>query len=100
MPDLVSISKIKKANQNMVALLNKPRQQIITIIRSNDNKIVVNKIVRTVKLAQSTVSSHLKVLLQAKMVTTQVKGRNIYYSVNFKAVNKLTEACKKLVGEF
>jgi predicted transcriptional regulator len=63
MPELFSISKLEEANLKMIALLNKPRQQIISIIRSNDNKIAVNKIVSTAKLAQSTVSSHLKVLL-------------------------------------
>ena len=42
-------------------------------------------------LSQPTVSHHMKVLIQAGLVTTEKRGRWVYYRINTAALHRVTE---------
>lgn len=58
--------------------------------------VPVNKIYVDLDIEQSQASQQLKILRDAKLVLTSRLGKYIYYSINYSALKKLTEAAYKL----
>lgn len=58
--------------------------------------VTVNKIGTDLKIEQSVASQQLKILRDAKLVLTSRQGKYIYYSINYSALKKLTQAAYKL----
>ena len=62
------------------------RQLILSLIKGS--KIInATQIVKKVGLSQPTVSHHLKILQEASLVVGKKKGKEIYYSLNQKAIS-------------
>ncbi|MCD6066903.1 MAG: transcriptional regulator, ArsR family [Bacteroidetes bacterium] len=74
--DLKKIEKISKA-------LGDPyRLKIMEMIRKKKECMQCTAIVETVDLAQSTVSHHMKLLVDADLVVAEKDGRNAKYHIN------------------
>lgn len=61
------------------ALSEENRVRILCLLR--DGEICVCQIIEVLEIAPSTVSKHLSILQQAQLITSQKKGRWIYYSL-------------------
>jgi ArsR family transcriptional regulator len=88
--------EIKKACMTIRAMSNKIRQLIILEISSSGNRHTVSEILKRLNLTQSITSQHLAILRQAKVVTNQKEGKNVYYSVDHEVIEKIKLACRQM----
>ena len=64
-------------------MLRDPRRQEILILLFDHKNLTVNEVAEKMTLSRPTVSHHLKLLLQAGLVTVTQKGKERYYDVSF-----------------
>ena len=74
----------------IAALAHPARLKIISHL-SHQNSCCVKDLVPCVDLAQSTVSQHLKILLNAGLVTFQTRQQSSWYEINQVAFTQLSE---------
>jgi DNA-binding CsgD family transcriptional regulator len=72
------------------------RLQIIGIIHKADT-INVTPIIQQLKLEQSLISAHLKILRAAKIVNAEKKGNSVFYSINYQEVNRISKLTERLI---
>lgn len=71
----------------------------LKIVFSLFNKTLnASDLLKMLKIEQSTLSHHMKLLLSSKIVTSKRKGKFIYYSLNKNLMNYLSFILKE--GEF
>jgi DNA-binding transcriptional ArsR family regulator len=70
------------------AMHDVPRQEIIALLRDK-GELNVSDIVKYVKISQPTVSHHLKILCEAKIISSRKEGKNVYYAL----CGKYVEGC-------
>ena len=93
----VNYHNLKKAALVLRALNHKLRQQIITLIET-ENKITVTEIYVRMRLEQSVASQHLAILRKAGIVVTQRDGKFIYYTVNYKRIDQINNIVEDLIA--
>jgi ArsR family transcriptional regulator, lead/cadmium/zinc/bismuth-responsive transcriptional repressor len=77
------------------ALSHKVRLKILYFI-SYKKVVCVNKIYRTLHLTQSITSQQLRILRDAKLVTSQRQGQKIFYRVNYPFIMRIVKVIDKL----
>ena len=70
------------------ALGHPARLQILKLLIAKDS-CVCGDIVEELPLAQATVSQHLKVLKETKLIQGEIEGRNICYCINPRTLKRL-----------
>lgn len=84
-------------------MLRDPRRQEILILLFDHKDLTVNEVAKKMTLSRPTVSHHLKLLLQAGLVTVTQKGKERYYDVSFDQaitiLESLLASLKKDVSE-
>lgn len=93
----LDLHNLKKAALVLRALNHKLRQQILGLINTQD-KITVTEIYVRLRLEQSVASQHLAILRRAGIVSTKREGKFIYYQVNEKRLEEITNFVKQLLG--
>ncbi len=93
----INYHNLKKAALVLRALNHKLRQQIITLIET-ENKITVTEIYVRMRLEQSVASQHLAILRKAGIVVTQRDGKFIYYTVNYKRIDQINTIVEDLIA--
>ena len=93
----INYHNLKKAALVLRALNHKLRQQILTLVET-EKKITVTEIYVRMRLEQSVASQHLAILRRAGIVTTQRDGKFIYYTVNYKRIDEITNLVDDLVA--
>ena len=88
---------LKKAALILRALNHKLRQQLIKLIEE-EKKITVTEIYVRLKLEQSVASQHLAILRKAGIVTTQRDGKFIFYIINHKRIDEISNFVNELVA--
>ena len=88
---------VKKAALILRALNHKLRQQLIKLIEE-EKKITVTEIYVRLKLEQSVASQHLAILRKAGIVTTQRDGKFIFYIINHKRIDEISNFVNELVS--
>ena len=88
---------VKKAALILRALNHKLRQQLLKLIEE-EKKITVTEIYVRLRLEQSVASQHLAILRKAGIVNTERDGKFIFYTVNYKRIDEITQFVKDLVG--
>lgn len=78
------------------ATCDENRQKILDVIKNN-NQINATQINKKVKLSQPTVSHHLKILIDAGVITVKKEGKESFYSLNHKNIK---ECCHKFSGRY
>lgn len=76
------------------AITDENRLKIIKVL--NKGSLCVCDIEKELKLPQNLVSHHLSVLKEAKIVENCRCGKNNFYSLNKKTINKLIKALSQL----
>jgi ArsR family transcriptional regulator len=82
---------IKKIERISKALGDPYRLKIIDAIKNQDNRMQCGCIISMLNLAQSTISHHLKQLVDADLLIAEKDGRNISYQVNKEVFNEYIE---------
>ncbi|MFA6602841.1 MAG: metalloregulator ArsR/SmtB family transcription factor [Candidatus Shapirobacteria bacterium] len=75
------------------ALADKNRRLILTLLK--ESQLTVGEIVKKLPVGQATVSTHLSILLKAKLVNFEAKGKNRIYSMNMEVWNELIKHLQK-----
>ncbi len=88
-PDVLPESAIRMAAVAK-ALGDPVRLQLIDVLRKHAGKVCVCELVPLFDLSQPTVSHHLKVLRQARLVGSERQGLWAYYYVIPNALNELS----------
>ena len=77
------------------ALADETRQKIMALCCCTE--MSVNSLVEATGVAQPTVSHHLKILKDAGLVTTERRGKEIYYTLN---QTQLASGCCQVAESF
>lgn len=77
------------------ALADDTRQQILVMLL--DGEKCVSDIVEVFDTSQPTISHHLSVLKQFKLVTSRKEGKLVFYDINR---DNLVECCGMLMAKF
>jgi len=96
-PINVDYNALKKAALVLRALNHKLRQQLLKLIEE-ENKITVTEIYVRLRLEQSVASQHLAILRKAGIVNTERDGKFIFYTINYKRIDEISQFVKDLVG--
>jgi DNA-binding CsgD family transcriptional regulator/DNA-binding transcriptional ArsR family regulator len=92
----IDTAAIKKAASVYRAVYHPLRMQIVELIHKAGS-INVTPIIKKFKVEQSLISAHLKILRDARLLNTQREGQQIFYSLDYKQLNRLSEFTKKLL---
>jgi len=84
------MKQVKSAAEILRAICNPTRIKILSIIDKNPGKSVTN-IHTKLKLEQTIVSNHLKILKKVQLLDMERDGTYIYYSINYDQVKKVNE---------
>jgi ArsR family transcriptional regulator len=77
------------------ALADDTRQQILVLLM--DGERCVSDIVDAFDMSQPTISHHLGVLKQQKLVTSRKEGKLVFYDINH---DNVVECCGQLMAKF
>jgi DNA-binding transcriptional ArsR family regulator len=77
------------------ALADDTRQRILVMLA--DNEMCVGDIVAAFDMSQPTISHHLSILKQFKLVTSRKEGKQVYYAVNH---DNVVQCCDRLMAKF
>ena len=77
------------------AMADDTRQKILLLLMEGDK--CVSEIAEAFDLSQPTVSHHLSILKQYKLVTSHKKGKQVFYRINRE---NLVECCGLLMARF
>ncbi|MCF6232960.1 MAG: metalloregulator ArsR/SmtB family transcription factor [Rhodobacteraceae bacterium] len=75
-----------------------PARLVILQILAERGTCVCGEVVEILPLSQATVSQHLKVLLQAGLITGRVDGQNSCYCLNTSEIARLRLSADALFG--
>ncbi len=82
----------KRIVRSLAALAQETRLAIYRLlVQQGPQGLAVGAIAEQLKLANATLSFHLKELANAELVTARQQGRFIYYGANYPAMNGLVE---------
>ena len=93
----IDVLLFKKSACVLRAVNHKLRQQILFLLH-REKKLGVTDIYQKLRLDQSVASQHLAVLRQAGFVTTERRGKQIFYSVNYSRLDELEEFNIRILG--
>lgn len=71
------------------ALADEKRLQLLHLLANSKEAICVCDLVDHMEMAQSKLSYHLKILLNAELITKETRGTWSYYSLNHSEMNAL-----------
>lgn len=91
--ELPALHKLKKIHLLMLALAHPTKRQIITILHTQP-KLSVQELVTLLTLEQAIVSHNLATLRRYHILDTHKQGRQVYYTLNKKVLEKLSEDIK------
>ncbi|MEY2944697.1 MAG: hypothetical protein RL433_379 [Actinomycetota bacterium] len=100
---MATVAQIRKVSRDCSLLFNAlgdPNRQDIVIMLEHEGALNVLQITERLNLARPTVSHHLKILMNAGLLKSTKKSREIYYesdwadaSMNLKRFMKLLSDC-------
>jgi len=78
---------IKRAEKISKALADPNRLTILKEIKKNRDCLYCCDLNDTLSLAQPSIAHHLKLLIDAELITSDKDGRNVRYAMNNKVLN-------------
>lgn len=80
------------------ALADATRVQIVSLLARSGEPMSVGEITAAVRVGQSTVSAHLKVLAEVRFVLAERRGTAVFYRVNQACVECFPTAADLVMG--
>lgn len=76
--------------QVMKAMSDRTRRDILSLLRK-EGKMAAGDIANHYEMTQATISHHLSLLTEAELITSEKKGKFIYFEINTTVVQELLE---------
>lgn len=95
--DLIDLNKVKRAGAIVRAITNTTRMQILHEIKSKKT-IAVGDLYSIIKLEQSAISSHLKILRDANLVNVKADGKKRIYTLNEDKFNSIDKGLETILS--
>lgn len=95
--DLIDLNKVKRAGAIVRAITNNVRMQILHEIKSKKT-IAVGDLYSIIKLEQSAISSHLKILRDANLVNVKADGKKRIYTLNEDKFNSIDKGLETILS--
>lgn len=95
-PFVIDTAAITQAASVYRAIYHPLRLQILELVHKA-GEINVTPIIKKLKIEQSLTSAHLKILRDAEFLKTRREGQQIFYTVNYKQLEHLSELTGKLL---
>ena len=73
------------------------RNRVVIMDMIKDGEMSAGRILAEIKMGQSTLSHHMKILCDSGIVNARKESRWVYYSVNKEVVDEITAAMKDWV---
>ena len=89
---------LQKAKMKIRSLNHPLRQNMLSLIKNNRNRMNVTDIYVKMRIEQSVASQHLAILRNQGLVSTEREGKTIWYSVDDAAIKELLKTSEKLVA--
>jgi ArsR family transcriptional regulator, arsenate/arsenite/antimonite-responsive transcriptional repressor len=80
------------------ALAHPARIEILRVLASR-RRCICGEVVEVMPLAQATVSQHLKILKDARLIRGEIEGRNSCYCLDLAGIAEVREALNRLLDE-
>jgi len=77
------------------ALADETRQQILEMLM--EQELCVSDIVDAFNMSQPTISHHLNILKQLKLITNRKEGKQVFYTINR---DNVVFCCGQLIAKF
>ena len=94
----VPFSKLKRANLVLRSVTNRTRILMLELMDMHTSLSVLD-LVRLMKIDQSTISMHLKILRQTELVISKREHRFKMYSINYPKTNQVIKSVTALVDK-
>jgi ArsR family transcriptional regulator, arsenate/arsenite/antimonite-responsive transcriptional repressor len=78
------------------AVCDEPRQKILEILHEKE-KMNASEIKKKLNLSQPTISHHLKILVEAEVVKSEKKGKEVFYTLSN---NQIDSCCTGFAKHF
>lgn len=73
------------------------RNRVVIMDMIKDGEMSAGRILAEIKMGQSTLSHHMKILCDSGIVNARKESRWVYYSVNKEVVNEITASMKEWI---
>lgn len=90
--EVLGASDARTLSRQFAALADPVRLQLVSLLSTAGNAVCACDLVQPVGKSQPTVSHHLKVLTDAGLVTSERRGRNVWYTAVPAALEALRTA--------
>jgi ArsR family transcriptional regulator len=90
---------VRSAAQTLAALADPTRLQIVTMLAAQEAPLCVCDITSAFDLGQPTISHHLKVLRDARLVRWEKRGLWVYYAVDAATLGEVSGFISTLVQD-
>ncbi len=92
------MKELYKIHAEMCKVLSNPtRLEILNLLR--DKELSVTELIKKTKLTQSNISQHLSIMKSKEIVTSNRKGKNIYYKLTNPKIIKAFDIIKEVLTE-
>lgn len=73
------------------------RNRVVIMDMIKDGEMSAGRILAEIKMGQSTLSHHMKILCDSGIVNARKESRWVYYSVNKEVVDEITASMKEWI---
>ena len=92
------MNEIYKIHAEMCKVFSNPtRLEILNLLK--DKEMSVTELIKKTKLSQANVSQHLAIMKYIGVVTSNRKGKNIYYKLTNSKIVKAFDIIKEVLAE-
>lgn len=90
----LNITEFSTTQQALRAVNHELRRRILNLLKEGNGDMAVTDIYIKLRLEQSVASQHLAILRKAGIIRANKLGKNTYYSVDTKMLNKVKNMCR------
>lgn len=94
-----NLYQIKKADRMIVALCHPIRQDILCFLSDRDSATVTEIIIHMRKYDQPQISSHMKYMRDAKIVSFKKQGAHVHYFDNFENIKAIDLMINRIANQ-
>ena len=92
------MNEIYKIHAEMCKVFSNPtRLEILDLLR--DKELSVTELIKKTKLSQANISQHLSIMKSKGIVTSDRKGKNIYYKLTNLKIIKAFDIIREVLSE-
>ena len=92
------MTELYKIHAEMCKVFSNPtRLEVLNLLR--DREMSVTELIKKTKLSQANISQHLSIMKSKGIVTSDRKGKNVYYKLTYPRIIKAFDIIKEVLTE-